>query len=81
MDLYRISLPAFNKTMLMGFDVIMNGKSKLVGCCATVTPNHTQCLTKLYQQKPPPISPEEKKQYKGSKLREILEERTTDERS
>jgi hypothetical protein len=57
LDIYRISLPQFTKTMLIGFDVIMNGRNKLVGCCATVTNTLTQCLTKLYKQKPPEFSP------------------------
>lgn len=53
LDLYRVNLPHFKKTMLVGVDVIMNGRNKLVGCCATVTATLTQCLTKLYNQHPP----------------------------
>lgn len=59
-DLYRVNLPCFKDTMLIGFDVIMNGANKLVGCCATITPHLTQCLTKLYKQKPPKFTEEEK---------------------
>ncbi len=53
-DLYRIQLPAFNNTMLVGTDLIMNGSSKLIGCCATVTKTLTQCHTKLMKHKMPP---------------------------
>ena len=34
-DLYRVSLPNFKNAMLIGVDLIMNGSSKLIGCCAT----------------------------------------------
>ena len=34
-DLYRVSLPNFQNAMLIGVDLIMNGSSKLIGCCAT----------------------------------------------
>jgi hypothetical protein len=53
-DLYRIHLPAFNKTMLVGIDLIMNGSSKLIGCCATVTKTLTQCHTRLMKHRIPP---------------------------
>jgi len=69
-DLYRINLPAFKNTMLMGVDVIMNGRNKLVGCCATVTPHLTQCLTKLYKQKPAEFTGEERKELQGKRLKD-----------
>jgi hypothetical protein len=34
-DLYRVNLPNFKNAMLVGVDLIMNGSSKLIGCCAT----------------------------------------------
>jgi hypothetical protein len=34
-DLYRVHLPNFINSMLVGVDLIMNGSSKLIGCCAT----------------------------------------------
>lgn len=34
-DLYRVNLPNFKNAMLIGVDLIMNGSSKLIGCCAT----------------------------------------------
>ena len=37
LDLYKINLPAFKNTMLVGVDVIMNGRSKLIGCCSTTS--------------------------------------------
>jgi len=52
-DLYRISLPSFKNTMLVGVDVIMNGSSKLIGCSATNSNTLTQCYTKLYKHKMP----------------------------
>ena len=63
LDLYRVNLPAFKNTMLIGVDIIMNGRSKLIGCCATLSKTHTQCLTKLYKQKPPVINPEERREF------------------
>lgn len=50
-DLYRINLPSFKNTMLVGVDVIMNGSSKLIGCSATNSNTLTQCYTKLFKQK------------------------------
>lgn len=69
-DIYRINLPLFNKTMLIGIDVIMHGRSKLVGCCATMSKHQTQCYTKLYKQPPPEFTAEERKELKGFSLRE-----------
>ena len=60
LDLYRVNLTHCKNTMLVGVDVIMNGRNKLVGCCATVTKSMTQCFTKLYKQRPPEISEEER---------------------
>jgi hypothetical protein len=34
-DLYRVNLPHFKNSMVIGVDLIMNGSSKLIGCCAT----------------------------------------------
>jgi hypothetical protein len=34
-DLYRLSIPAFRNTMLIGVDLIMSGSGKLIGMCAT----------------------------------------------
>ena len=56
--------------MLIGVDVIMNGRNKLVGCCATVTPHLTQCLTKLYKQKPAEFTSEEIKELRGKRLKD-----------
>lgn len=80
-DLYRINLPAFKNTMLLGVDVIMNGRNKLVGCCATVTNTLTQCLTKLYKQTPPEFTAQEKMELKGKFLRDEQENRVTRERA
>jgi argonaute-like protein implicated in RNA metabolism and viral defense len=77
LDLYRVNLPHFKNTMLLGVDVIMNGRNKLVGCCATVTPSLSQCLTKLYKQKPPTFTPEERKVLRGKTLKEEQERRIT----
>ena len=49
LDLYRINLPHFKNTMLVGIDVIMSGTNKLVGCCATSTKTLSKCFTKLYK--------------------------------
>lgn len=69
--------------MLIGTDIIMNGRNKLIGCCATVTPTLTQCLTKLYKQKPPTISVEERKdlQGQGKSFKEFQEQKTTIDRT
>ena len=61
LDLYRINLPHFKNSMVVGIDVIMNGKNRLVGCCATSTKDLTKCFTKLYKQVPPRVTEEERK--------------------
>ncbi len=48
-DLYRINHPCLKNTLLIGIDIIMNGNSKLIGCCATSNKNLTQCYTKMYK--------------------------------
>lgn len=80
-DIYRLHHPFFKNTMLVGFDVIMNGRNKLVGCCATVTPTLTQCLTKLYKQKPPVFTPEERKTMTGKTLKDEQDRKTTVDRT
>ena len=62
-DLYRLNLPAFKNTMVVGVDLIMNGNSKLIGCCATTTKNITQCLSKLFKHKTPKVTEEHEKRY------------------
>ncbi|TNV84199.1 hypothetical protein FGO68_gene5845 [Halteria grandinella] len=81
LDLYRVNLPHFKKTMLIGVDVIMNGRNKLVGCCATVTPTLTQCITKLYNQHPPEGFTQERKVALGPQWKEELEEQITIDRT
>ena len=54
-DLYRLSLPSFKHTMIVGFDVVSNGREKLIGCSATYTPDLTQCASKIYRQKVPSV--------------------------
>lgn len=51
LDLYRVNLPHFKNAMVIGVDLIMNGSSKLIGCCATSSKTMTQCYTRLYKQK------------------------------
>lgn len=76
-DIYRLNHSALKNTMLIGIDVIMNGRNKLVGCCATVTKTLTQCLTKLYKQEPPKFSEQERRELQGSRLKDVQEERIT----
>ena len=69
-DLYRVNLPNFKNAMLVGVDLIMNGSSKLIGCCATSSKTMTQCYTKMYKQRMP--NPDgHKEQYPGKSRREI----------
>jgi hypothetical protein len=78
-DLYRISLPNFKNTMLVGVDVVMNGSSKLVGCCATNSNTLTQCYTKLYKHKMP--RPTASDMIPGKSRKEVQETMTTTERA
>ena len=80
-DLYRLNLPACQNTMLVGIDIVMQGRNKLIGCCATTSKTLTQCYTKLLKHKAVKITPEERKEHQGKKLKELQEERTTIERS
>jgi hypothetical protein len=50
LDLYSVSLPVFRKTMLIGIDIIKDGNTDLIGCCATYNPQMTQVYSKLYKQ-------------------------------
>ena len=67
--------------MVIGVDAIMEGNGKLVGCCATVNPALTQCLTKLYKQKAPKFTAEERLKFVGREFKEELERRITNDRS
>jgi hypothetical protein len=80
-DLYRVSLPNFKNTMLVGIDLIMNGSSKLIGCCATNSRTLTQCYTKLFKQKMPKVSKEDLDNYPGKSRRDVQEIKITEERS
>jgi len=57
--------------MLIGIDLIMNGNSKLIGCCATSNQHMSQCFTKLFKQKTPSVSEEEQKQEPERSRKEI----------
>jgi aubergine len=80
-DLYRVSLPNFKNAMVIGVDLIMNGSSKLIGCCATSSQTLTQCYTRLYKQKMPRVTEEAKAEYPGKSRREVQELLITFERS
>ena len=41
LDLYRLKVPQFTNTMVVGIDLIMSGSSKLVGMSATSNNNLT----------------------------------------
>jgi hypothetical protein len=56
LDLYRLNVPHFRNTMVIGIDLVMSGSSKLIGCSATSNKNLTQCFTKMYKQKLPKIT-------------------------
>ncbi len=70
-DLYRVNLPHFKNAMVIGVDLIMNGSSKLIGCCATSSKTLTQCYTRLYKQKMPRVTEEHKALYQGKSRRDI----------
>ena len=76
-----MSLPNFKNAMVIGVDLIMNGSSKLIGCCATSSQTLTQCYTRLYKQKMPRVDEAKKAEYPGKSLREVQELLTTFERA
>lgn len=78
-DLYRINLPSFKNTMLVGVDVIMNGSSKLIGCSATNSNTLTQCYTKLFKHKMP--RPQASDIAPGMSRKQAQETMITNERS
>ena len=80
-DLYRLSIPAFRNTMLIGVDLIMSGSGKLIGMCATSNQHLTQCFTKLVKQKMAKREESDKDNYPGKSLREIQEIKTSIERA
>ena len=52
-DLYRISLPNLNNTMVVGIDAIHESRKRLVGCSASYNQAKTQYYTRLYVQPNP----------------------------
>jgi hypothetical protein len=46
-DLYRIHLPNFRKTMVIGTDVVNTGGRTIFGLCASYSPYITQYYTKI----------------------------------
>jgi hypothetical protein len=57
--------------MIIGIDIIMNGSSKLIGCCATSNKFLTQCYTRVYMQKMLRVSEEHLSQYPGKVRGEV----------
>jgi hypothetical protein len=41
LDLYRLKVPQFTNTMVIGIDLVMSGSSKLIGLSATSNKNLT----------------------------------------
>ena len=80
-DLYRVNLPHFKNSMIIGVDLIMNGSSKLIGCCATSSNTLTQCYTRLYKQKMPRPSQADLDLYPGKSRRDVQEILITLERA
>mgnify|MGYP003342467415 CR=1 FL=1 len=81
LDLYRLNVPQFKNSMVIGIDLIMNGNSKLIGCSATSNKNLTQCFTKLIKHKLPKLTEEIKYQYPNKSRREVQEILTSIERA
>ena len=70
-DLYRLLIPAFRNTLVIGIDLIMHGSSKLIGMCATSNMHLTQCFTKLVKQKMVKREKVDTDNYPGKSLGEI----------
>jgi len=53
LEIYKVSVPQFAKTMVVGVDVVPSGALKLVGCCATINQSLTKHYSKLYYHQDP----------------------------
>jgi argonaute-like protein implicated in RNA metabolism and viral defense len=62
LEIYKVSIPQFAKTMIVGVDVVPSGNLKLVGCCASINANFTKFYNKMYNHKDP-SPPEEDAKY------------------
>jgi argonaute-like protein implicated in RNA metabolism and viral defense len=62
LEIYKVSIPQFAKTMIVGVDVVPSGNLKLVGCCASINTNFTKFFNKMYNHKDP-SPPEEDAKY------------------
>lgn len=51
LEIYKVSIPQYAKTMVVGIDVVPSGNFKLVGCCATINASLTKHFNKLYSHK------------------------------
>lgn len=51
LEIYKVSIPQYAKTMVVGIDVVPSGNLKLVGCCATINTSLTKHFNKLYSHK------------------------------
>jgi len=80
-DLYRLSLPVFKNTMIIGIDIIPGGRSKLIGMSATSNAHLSQCFTKLVKQKNPKVNDDDRTKYTGMSYHDMLESKVTEERS
>ena len=71
LDLYRVHLPHFKNTMVVGVNIITNHSRKLIGCCATSTKSLTQCYTRVYNQRMPEVTGDHLSKYPGKDKREV----------
>ena len=80
-ELFRISIPTFQETLVIGVDVIMNGNGFLIGCCSTTSDTLTQIHSKVYKQNLPKIGYRDMEFYVNKSKKEVQEILLTEERA
>ena len=52
-DLYKLDLPCYKNTMIVGIDAVHEASKRLVGCSSSYNQAKTQYYTRLYVQPNP----------------------------
>lgn len=76
-DLYRMHLPFFKKTMVIGTDVVNSAGKTILGLCASYTPQISQYLTKIGTHDLPRRETNDKDRISKDEKENMITERRT----
>ncbi len=80
-DLYKLNVPQYQNSLIVGIDLIHFGNGRYIGCSATTSKKLTQCYSKLYKQAHPEVTEQDFDKYQTRSKRVVVERKITESRA